>query len=105
MAQETEAKFYVRYPEELERRVAGLKARLIDSRVRELNLRFDTRDGELSKAGRVLRLRQDKRARLTYKDSERTPPGALGRREVEVTVSDFGETRELLEALGYEVMF
>jgi adenylate cyclase class 2 len=31
--------------------------------------------------------------------------GALSRREVEVTVSDFDTTKELLEALGYEVAF
>ncbi len=105
MAQETEAKFYVRRPEELQRRVESLGAKLVDARVRELNLRFDDKSGTLGKAGSVLRLRQDKRARLTYKDSERTPAGRLSRREVEVTVSDFGETRELLEALGYQVMF
>lgn len=105
MAQETEAKFYVRAPEELRQRVEALKARLIDAHVYELNLRFDTRAGDLRETGRVLRLRKDKRARLTYKDSERTPPGSLGRREVEVTVSDFDATRELLQALGYEVAF
>ncbi len=105
MAQETEAKFYVRHPQELQRRIEGMHAKLADTRVHELNLRFDTKDGGLSRSGRVLRLRQDKRARLTYKDAERIPPGSLSRRELEVTVSDFGETRELLEALGYEVMF
>lgn len=105
MAQEIEAKFYVQEPEELQRRVESLKAKLVDAHVHELNLRFDTRAGNLHKAGRVLRLRKDKRARLTYKDSERTPPGSLGRREVEVTVSDFDATRELLEALGYKVVF
>ncbi len=105
MAQETEAKFYVDHPKELRKRVERLKAKLVHAHTHELNLRFDTPDGALSKGGHVLRLRQDKRARLTYKGSERTPPGGLSRREVEVTVSDFGETRELLEALGYRVMF
>lgn len=105
MAQETEAKFYVSRPEELQKRVEHLHAKHIDTRVREVNLRFDTRGRKLSKAGHVLRLRQDKRARLTYKDSERTPAGGLSRREVEVTVSNFRDTRELLEALGYEVVF
>ena len=105
MAQETEAKFYVQRPEEMLKRMEALNAKKVDARVRELNLRFDTPDGELHKAGHVLRLRQDKRVRLTYKDSERTPPGTLERREVEVTVSDFATTQELLEALGYEVVF
>ena len=105
MAQETEAKFYVQRPDELQKRVEGLPAKQVDTRVHELNLRFDTPDGELQRAGRVLRLRQDKRVRLTYKDSERMAPGTLSRREVEVTVGDFGTTRELLEALGYQVVF
>lgn len=105
MAQETEAKFYVQHPEQLQERVEGLGARPEDMRLREFNLRFDTSARALSKAGHVLRLRQDKRARLTYKGSERSAPGTLARREVEVTVSDFGTTRELLEALGYEVIF
>jgi adenylate cyclase class 2 len=105
MARETEAKFYVSHPEELQKRVEGLGAKLVDAHVRELNLRFDDKDRALGQAGRVLRLRQDKRARLTYKDADRTPQGGLSRREVEVTVSDFAETRELLEALGYQVVF
>src|SRR5512146_1132736 len=98
MAQETEAKFYVQHPEELQKRVDGLNAQLVDMRVHELNLRFDTPAGDLRRAGRVLRLREDKRVRLTYKDSERISAGTLSRREVEVGVSDFSTMRELLEA-------
>jgi adenylate cyclase class 2 len=105
MAQETEAKFYVQHPEALQERVESLGAHPEHMYVREVNLRFDTSARALSKAGHVLRLRQDQRARLTYKGSERSAPGTLSRREVEVTVSDFDETRELLEALGYEVIF
>ena len=105
MAVETEAKFYLLHPEALEERLRRLGPKLVDARLRELNLRFDTGDGALRRAGRVLRLRQDKRARLTFKDSDSMPPGSLSRRELEVTVSDFGETRELLEALDYQVAF
>ena len=105
MATETEAKFYVHDLAALQQRVEALGARRVDQRVHELNLRFDTPSRELSQQHRVLRLRQDKRARITYKDSDMPHPGTWSRREVEFTVSDFDAARELLEALGYEVAF
>src|SRR5512142_3142061 len=105
MAQETEAKFYVRRLDALRQRAEQLGASRVDEHVHELNLRFDTPGRDLHRQGRVLRLRQDKRVRITYKDGETTQPGTLSRREVEFTVSDFDAARELLEALGYEVAF
>lgn len=105
MATETEAKFYVRDLAALQQRVEGLGASRVDVHVHELNLRFDTPNRDLHRLGRVLRLRQDQRARMTYKDSEAPHPGTLSRREVEFTVSDFGAARELLLALGYQIAF
>ncbi len=105
MATETEAKFYIHDLATLQQRVEALGASRVDMRVHELNLRFDTPDRDLHRMGRVLRLRQDSRARMTYKDPESTQPGMLSRREVEFTVSDFAAARELLEALGYKVAF
>lgn len=105
MAQETEAKFYILRAADLQRRIEALGAHLTAHRVHELNLRFDTPDRELHQVGHVLRLRQDTRARLTYKDAARVDAGALSRSELEITVSDFNETRNLLEALGYQVAF
>ncbi len=103
MAEETEAKFYIQRPADLERRVKVLGAELSEPRVLELNLRFDTPAGKLRRAGRVLRLRRDKSARLTYKEDSRFEAGALNRREIEFSVSDFGAAREFIEALGYQV--
>jgi adenylate cyclase class 2 len=103
MAQETEAKFYIQHPADLERRVQALGAEPSEPRVLEVNLRFDTPTGRLRRAGRVLRLRQDKSARLTYKEDSRFEGGALNRREVEFSVSDFNAAREFIEALGYKV--
>ena len=40
---------------------------LIEPRVLEMNIRFDNPDGGLSSERRVLRLRQDTEAKLTYK--------------------------------------
>lgn len=105
MAQEIEAKFYVRRLDEVRQRLETLRAELVEPRVSESNLRFDTQAGEFRQSGRVLRLRQDTRARLTYKDSDRADAGALHRREVEFAVSDFKAAQEFLEALGYVVVF
>jgi adenylate cyclase class 2 len=103
MAQEIEAKFYVQRLGELRRRLESLGAKLAESRILELNIRFDTPRQEFQAAGRVLRLRQDSRARLTYKDRDSVQSGALSRREIEFTVSDFDAAREFLEALGYQI--
>ena len=103
MALETEVKFYIQRPADLEHRIQALAAHTSEPRVFETNLRFDTPGGKLRRAGRVLRLRQDKSARLTYKEDSRFEAGALSRREVEFTVSDFNAAREFIEALGYRV--
>ncbi len=105
MATETEAKFYVGQLAALQQRVESLGAARIDLHVHELNLRFDTPNRDLHRLGRVLRLRQDARARMTYKDSETPHPGTLSRREVEFAVSDFDAARDLLLALGYQIAF
>src|SRR5574341_1354981 len=99
--QEIEAKFFVRDLDKIATRVQSLKARLIQPRVLETNLRFDLPDGRLRSEGRVLRLRQDTAARLTYKDSGSNEQGALQRTEIEFTVENFEKARRFLEALGY----
>ena len=105
MAEEIEAKFYVTHLIDIQRRVKLMDAALLEPRVLERNLRFDTATQDLRRAGRVLRLRQDRRSRLTYKDSGRFEAGALKRRELEFELSDFGAAQQLLEALGYQVIF
>ncbi len=105
MATETEAKFYIEHPDALQKRIESLGATVSEPRVLETNLRFDTPDRDLRHLGYVLRLRQDKRARMTFKDGEQAQGGAFNRRELEFTVSDFDTAKELLQALGYEVSF
>jgi len=102
--QEIEVKFPLRDLPALAGRLEALGARLVVPRVRETNLRFDTPDRALTAARRVLRLRQDNNAVMTYKG-----PAALGeevsdRQEIEFQVSDFTAAQHLLEALGYEVL-
>ena len=73
----------------------------------ESNLVFDDPAGSLRASGRLLRLRRDDRARLTFKAPASS--GAIDsrlkvRREVEVEVSDFESAREIVEGLGLWVV-
>lgn len=101
--QELEVKFYVWDLERLERRLQEFGAHLIQPRIQEINLRFDTPDGRLGRTGQVLRLRQDSAARLTYKGPGELREGARLRKELEFTVSDFETAKALFESLGFGV--
>jgi adenylate cyclase, class 2 len=101
--QELEVKFYVPDLAGLQARLEAAGAQLVHPRVRETNLRFDTPSGELTRSYRVLRLRQDAEARLTYKGPGREQDGVRARLELEFSVSDFNMARRVLEALGYEI--
>jgi len=104
-SQEIEAKFYVQHLQKMESRIRDLDARLIQPRLLETNLRFDLPDGRLRAEGRVLRLRQDTAARLTYKGAGQSEQGVVHRTEIEFTVEDFEKARSFLEALGYQKLF
>lgn len=102
---ETEAKFYVQNLGKIELRLQELKAQLIQPRIHETNLRFDNANDDLRSTYRVLRLRQDEKARFTFKGpSEEKEGGILSRREIEFVVEDFDSAKEFLEALGYRVV-
>ncbi|MFN8382438.1 MAG: class IV adenylate cyclase [Anaerolineales bacterium] len=100
--QETEVKFYVRDLKKVELRLLELKAQLIQPRVHEINLRFDFPDGSLRRDFKVLRLRKDAEAKLTFKGpSEEREGGVMSRKEIEFTVNDFESAKQFLESLGY----
>jgi adenylate cyclase, class 2 len=99
--QETEAKFLVLHLDKIIERLEGLQARLVQPRVLETNLRFDLPDRSLTANGRVLRLRYDTQARLTYKGAGQNKSGILDRQEIEFVVQDHEKARQFLEALGY----
>ncbi len=101
--EELEVKFYLGNLSALESRVRAQGANRITIRTYEINLRFDTADGRLSSAQKVLRLRQDTAARLTFKGPSQNRQDVTVRQEIEFVVSDFGAARRLLEALGYTV--
>lgn len=99
---ETELKLYVTDLAAVEDRLKALNAELTAPRVYERNVRYDDTGGRLSREHITLRLRQDTRARLTYKDGERQI-GDFGttRFEAEVEVSDFDTMHVILEKLGF----
>jgi len=101
--QELEVKFYLTDLSTLRSHLEAAGAQLVQPRVHEINLRFDTPSAALSRGYRVLRLRQDNEARLTYKGPGELVDGVRSRQELEFTVSDFGTARHFLEALGYVV--
>ena len=99
---ELEVKFYLSRREAMEAKLSAL-GRVIAPRVHEVNLRFDTPDLSLSATGRLLRLRKDSRARVTYKGEGSVEGGVRLRKELEFTVSDFDTAKALFEALGFQV--
>ena len=103
--QEIEAKFHIRDLKRIELRLLELKAQLIQPRVHEVNLRFDRPDRELRDTFRVLRLRQDDKARFTFKGpSVEKEGGILSRQEIEFWVGDFESAKQFLEAIGFQVV-
>ena len=100
--QEIEAKFYVRDLERIRKSLQTLGAPLIQSRVLEMNIRFDLPGAPLRAEGRVVRLRQDTEAKLTYKSGSQNEEGVLSREEIEFVVENFEKAKRFLEALGYQ---
>jgi adenylate cyclase, class 2 len=103
--QEIEVKLFVNRLWDVEKRLISNGGRLIQPRVLETNLRFDTQASELARSFRVLRLRRDNEIRITYKGPGTTQEGARIREEIEFVVADFERARKLFEALGYQVSF
>lgn len=103
--QETEAKFLVLRLDELPGRIEARGGRLLTARTHETNLRFDTPDGALLRARRLLRLRRDAAVHLTFKGPGEFMGGVRTRTELDMLVGDFEEARQFLQALGYATVF
>jgi adenylate cyclase class 2 len=103
--QETEIKFYVGDVEKVEARLTKLGAQLIQPRVHETNLRFDTAQRSLRSEGKVLRLRMDTSPKMTFKGPGQLTDGVISRKEIEFEIANFDAGKELIESLGYEIMF
>lgn len=103
--QETEVKFFVRNLKPIEMRLRELKAHLIQARVHEINYRFDFPNNELRNQQKVLRLRKDEQAKLTFKGaSVEGESGVMSREEIEFVVEDFDKAKLFLESIGFKTV-
>ncbi|MCB2168826.1 MAG: class IV adenylate cyclase [Deltaproteobacteria bacterium] len=98
---ETEVKFLLTDPASMRRRLHQAGAVSTGS-VFETNHRYDDADGRLLAAQCLLRLRRDRRNRLTVKQPH--PDGShqfKTHEEMEIDVSDFDTASRILAALGF----
>jgi adenylate cyclase class 2 len=99
---ETEVKIYTPDLSTVVARIIAVGASLVSERVYERNIRYENTGETLTASGIVVRLRQDTRARLTYKAPyEGGPEGVTTRFEAEVTVDNFDTMDVILQRLGY----
>lgn len=101
---EREIKLYIQDLEALANRLRVCGADLTRERMLERNLRLDTKDHSLKASGRLLRIREDDRVRITYKDNAEMDEGVVTRTELEFIADDFAIANKLFEALGYQVV-
>ncbi len=101
--QEVEIKLHTPDLALVQRALEAAGADLKSPRVFERNLRYENAAGTLTAGGIVLRLRQDERAKLTYKSGASSEDGIFRRFEAEVVVSDFETMDIILRRLGYDV--
>ncbi len=101
--QEVEVKLHTTDLDRVRAALDAAGATLRTARVFERNLRYENAEGSLTAGGVVLRLRQDERAKLTYKADASMEDGIVKRFEAEVVVSDFEAMDVILRRLGYRV--
>jgi adenylate cyclase class 2 len=105
-ALEQEVKFFLEDTAGMRRQLAVLGARPYKPRLHEANIRFDTPDGALTHARKVLRIRKAGPVILTYKEPETAVPAGTPnpvRRslETEIVVDNLEKTSHLLQSLGF----
>lgn len=102
---ETEIKIYAPDLDAIRVRLARIGAVEVKPRVYEHNIRYEDANNSLSPNGIVLRMRQDSRARLTFKappaEGADLPANVRTRFEAEVTVDSFETMDLILRRLGY----
>lgn len=105
MTLETEVKFYIADLDEISARLHTAGAQQSHRRTFEQNLRYEDAAQTLTAQDVVLRLRQDDRARLTYKQAlpQQSDARATTRLELETEVGDFATMDAILHKLGFHV--
>lgn len=101
MAMEHEAKFILTDRQQVRSRIIALNAHS-DGRFFETNIRYEDEQNGLASKKKLLRLRQDRKAWLTFK----SPPAVIDpevktMNEIEVAVSDFETMNQILVAIGF----
>lgn len=101
---EREIKLYVPDLHAVGKRLEAEHAVLAKTRIFERNVRYENAARSLTAEGIVLRLRQDTRVRLTYKQGSTRVDnsGVTERFEAEVEVSSFEAMDTILRQLGFE---
>ena len=100
--EEIEVKFLIEDLPAIRQRLVALGATLNMPRTYEENLLFDTPDAQFRHQGRLLRLRRDRRNRITYKEPPaHHDPDFKIMQEYEIEVSDFAQAHAILAKLGF----
>jgi adenylate cyclase class 2 len=103
---EIEVKIRIQDPESVRDKLLALGAAVARDRVLEENVLYDFPAGTLKSGRRALRLRKSgKRATLTFKGSPQKSRSFKVREEFETGVSDSGQVRKILKALGLQPTF
>jgi len=97
---EYEVKYHLPHLAGIRKKMLSRGGWLLSPRFLERNLRFDTPEGSLAAQQAILRLRQARRATLTYK---RADGQFEARHEIEVEVNDHAAAASLLKSLGFVV--
>ncbi|HHH82262.1 MAG TPA: class IV adenylate cyclase [Chloroflexi bacterium] len=97
---EYEVKYHLPHLAGIRKKMLSRGGWLLSPRFLERNLRFDTPEGSLAAQQAILRLRQARRATLTYK---RADGQFEARHEIEVEVNDLAAAASLLKSLGFVV--
>jgi adenylate cyclase class 2 len=101
---EIEVKFLLPNLSLIRNRLLQLGATLVRPRTYERNIRYDNAWDGLMRQGKLLRLRQDTDAIITYKGDpgEDISSEVRVREELEMTVEDFDMAASILERVGFE---
>ncbi len=101
---EIEVKFFVTDLVKIRDNLLEIGGQLIKPRIYERNIRYDTAWDSLMHQGKLLRLRQDRATRLTYKGESEQPVNTEVRirEELEIVIDNFDTTAAILEKIGFE---
>jgi adenylate cyclase class 2 len=101
---EIEVKFLLPNLSLIRNRLLQLEATLVRPRTYERNIRYDNAWDGLMRQGKLLRLRQDTDAIITYKGDpgEDISSEVRVREELEMTVEDFDTAASIMERVGFE---